>query len=755
MDDANKRDSRLQNDTLTPRSVQNPIEFAFVLLPREGGFVPSILTGWNASSHNLQSTQDSARDNQGAETQRATQSPVPVASPKTVNFDLEPTQSTAPTPGKQFPSRQRQQDDAEPVRFSMLPGDRRPDPVAPITDDDIEDEVNGPHVFIVPEPLSAPQVGKSQENPFSASTNGGRWQLPKSSLVPSYILAGTNRFSRSEIDDFMPQVRGFYNFGQFRQPLFVYGSFMFPSIVRNRAEMFTLPEGVYSQSNQRRLRCSSSDWSGIDLSLQHAAEKMTPAILRGYERWKPKDFSCAAIRGVRRSSFVLEESYEIKGFLIFGLSEEALKCCDELFSGDLLESAYRVRDRKQDTRRRASFLRENVPVTIVLKNGKSLDMNAVSYVWDEAHLDPRNDWNINAFVKSKTFRKLSGGGDETSHWMKEEKKLATTMKMAYVLPGDCLADAISRNSVDDVIELLDQGEDVDAPCQGYGSPLQAAVAKGNEEIVHLLLSYQPDVNTTGGMYGSALICATVLGDEEIARTLLKAGANVLTGDAQYVSPAYQAISHDDQDMVHLLMEDGAWLTRGYGELLDLATERNNKDIIRMLRDYDVRDIYLKRRKALTEESLSDSDSEDSRDGNRGALRRQTSRDKQVALKPGKVLRAVGIQALMLKGKPGKWTGIKGVRVMKAAIGAGVSPDLVDRIAPHLSDISRLIDFLRQAVYDLGDPKAQAKRLGGRSGRGRDDDEITIIELPESRGQSSVGRLHFPQSFLANETNAVQ
>lgn len=105
---------------------------------------------------------------------------------------------------------------------------------------------------------------------------------------------------------------------------------------------------------------------------------------------------------------------------------------------------------------------------------------------------------------------------------------------------------------------------------------------------------------------------------------------------------------------------------------------------------------------------------------------------------------------MMKGKPGKWTGIKSVRVMKATIAAKVPPDLVDRIAPHLSDISRLIEFLRQAVYDLGDPKTQAKRLSGRSRGGYVDDNVSIIELPASRGESSVGyRPQSPESVQAN------
>ena len=755
-----KRDKSIQADSHAPYSDLPPEGLAFVLLPHEGGFLPSIATRSYTPPDDEQAMRDTPCGSQRDGIKDALPPPAPNLSPKIFQFNIHSTQNApapidTPKPNRYKP---QQEQDSEPLRFSMLPGDRRPEPVAPIIDEDIVDEeFNNPQAFIVPEPLSAPQGGKSSER-------------PKSSLVPSYILAGTNRFARSEIDPFLHPVRSPYYFSQVSQPLFVYGSFMFPSILRNRAEQFTAPEGVYSEFHQRRLRTDSSDWDRVDLSLQHAAEKMTPAILSGYERWKPKDFSCAAIQRIPPRYYgPAETSYgEVKGFLIFGLSEEAYKCCDELLiSVEMLEDEYRQRGRKRgsakdssrgrsptrDRRPEAVFRREDVPVTIVLKNGKPVDLNAVSYVWNGAPRGTQKDWDINAFVKSRTFRRLSGGGGEGSGWMKEEKRLAATMKMTFVLPGDCLSDAISRNSVDDVIELLDKGEDVDAPCQGYGRPLQASVAKGNEEIVHLLLSYGPDVNATGGMYGNALICATVLGHEEIARTLIEAGANVLMGSAQYISPAYQAISHDDQDMLHLLLEHGAWLSRGYSELLDLATERNNKEIIGLIRDYDVRDVYVKRKKALTEDSFSDTDSEDSSRGARGTVQRQTTGDKQVALKPGKVLRAVGIQALMMKGTPGKWTGVKGVRVMKAAIAAGVSPDLVDRIAPHLSDISRLIDFLRTAIYELGDPKVQAKRFGGRIGGRHDDQDSTIIELP-FRDRGSVGRHCGSQSCLENKTNAI-
>ena len=242
------------------------------------------------------------------------QRPMPSISPKTLKFDLP---SAAPF-GAQASNKYKEQN-SEFVRFSILPRDRRPEVVARITDvdDDEEEEeegANSPCGFIAPEPLSAPQIGLSDDTMF-ASTDGGRWQPPKSSPVPSYILAGTNRFARSEIDSFMPRTNSLGNFAPVR-PLFVYGNFMFPSVLRHQAARFASEEGFYSERNQRRLRSDFSDWGNIDSSLQHVAEKMTPAILKGYERWKPRDFTCAAIQRVRSSSSTTEKfSVGSYGFL--------------------------------------------------------------------------------------------------------------------------------------------------------------------------------------------------------------------------------------------------------------------------------------------------------------------------------------------------------------------------------------------------------------------------------------------------------
>lgn len=108
----------------------------------------------------------------------------------------------------------------------------------------------------------------------------------------------------------------------------------------------------------------------------------------------------------------------------------------------------------------------------------------------------------------------------------------------------------------------------------------------------------------------------------------------------------------------------------------------------------------------------------------------------LAPKPGDILKAIALQYLTLIGKQGKWTGLKGVRILKAAIDAGLPSGIVDYIAPHLSDITKLIQFLQRAVKDLGSPflvsGSNASKSLGKSSAG-----LTTIDLPASRHRDSV------------------
>jgi hypothetical protein len=606
------------------------------------------------------------------------------------------------------------------VRFSMLSDGRRPEPTIPIRE--VEEESPN-YNFITPEPLDEPilstDVGSTAAGENS-SPNGGL-RIPKSSMAPSYFLASTNRFTRREIETIIPSTR---LSSLVPPPLFVYGSLMFPSILRARAEQFTGAEGIYSETHQRRLKTDASDWSRINFSLQHAAEQMTPARLKGYDRFKPYGLSNACIcKG--------NDGSAVQGFVLFGLSEEALKCCDHLLSGEELKTLYGDRNLKKRGAE-PGFVRRRVEVDISVQGGDVMTIDAVTYnsIYLRSALD--EPWDINKFVRSKTFTKLSGAG-QGSFWMEEETRLASTMGMTLVLSGDALCSAVLRNDKCKLLELLDKGHDINAPCTHYGSILAAAAFRGQGEIVDFLIRRGANVNAVGGEYHTPLIAATAQGHEECARSLLKAGADILAHGGKYISAIYQAVDFGDADLAKMLLEKGAWLTNDYRELLDLAAERGNRGITRMLEDYDVRKLYLlpapKPKIAELPDSRSSEGTEaesqtdlDLENGFVQSRSRDTLEKRRPAPSPLTVIKAIGLQALYLKGQRGKWTGIKGVKILQAALEVGVPETIIEKIRPHMSTYQDIVDYLGTALVQYQEEQNLRRSLCSPGSQG---------ELPSS------------------------
>jgi len=91
----------------------------------------------------------------------------------------------------------------------------------------------------------------------------------------------------------------------------------------------------------------------------------------------------------------------------------------------------------------------------------------------------------------------------------------------------------------------------------------------------------------------------------------------------------------------------------------------------------------------------------------------------VAVKPLTVVRAVVLQALFLKGQRGKWTGIKGVKILRAALDVGVSEKILDQIRPHMSSYQKIVDYLGKALVEMNQEQEASLRkprqIGSESG----------------------------------------
>jgi hypothetical protein len=165
---------------------------------------------------------------------------------------------------------------------------------------------------------------------------------------------------------------------------------MFPTVLRARVESFIGAERGYSKLHQRRLRTDVSDWAKtISFSLQHAAEQMTPAILSGYDRWRSAGLRCAAIEKADMSRPICSNYLragednkcpgEVPGFLIFGLSKEALKCFDYMLCNQKLEELYKKGSGTDNfSFQSGSFKRIRVHVEIGIKGGGSTSTEGVT-----------------------------------------------------------------------------------------------------------------------------------------------------------------------------------------------------------------------------------------------------------------------------------------------------------------------------------------------------------------------------------------
>ena len=645
-------------------------------------------------------------------------------------------------------------------RFTLLPGDRRPEPTAMPASYDEENIDLDAYLAIAPEPLSLPSIGRGF----------GKEQLPSASRAPSYVLAGTNRFTNAEIDAFMSQsyltITG--------PPVFVYGSFMFPSIIKAQADRSL--KGIYSPRYQRRLAPSFQDWRRANFSLKHTAEIMTPAVLKGFDRWKPRGLRCAAIQDARLTRDVIELEHPrrprgagdipmtkllpgyVQGFLVFGLSEETLKTCDELFplkecqsrnwqKSVMARSRSRSREKRSDgldeELPKEHFKRKKVNVDIELKDGRIRNVEASTYVW--AHnFGLEGPWNINDFIKRPCFASSSESQKNDERWRAEEHELAKTMKMVYALPGDALARAVKEGNTEAVETLLDDGDDVNGACHMYGTPLQTAVVTVNEEMVRFLVDEGADVNKKGGQYHTPLLAAVVCGHEKIVSFLLRHQAEVLVDCGRYISALYQAVSHSNEEIVYLLLERGAWLSQGYNELLDLAAERGNEAIMDLLVEYDVRKIHYDLR-AYREY--------------RGRLERRSkysNKGQELSMISGAVLRAVISQALMLKGSHGTWQGRKGVEVLKAALEAGAPESVINSIGDNLKTVSSVIDYFRNAATELLNPQPPSTKNLESSHDGDANIEEVSDSSESSDGPDDHATLVASGSFSAsNEVSQVQ
>ena len=496
---------------------------------------------------------------------------------------------------------------------------------------------------------------------------------------------------------------------------------MFPSILTSRSRGFIVSEGIYSSARERRLRTTADDWNHFTEHIQNAAASMTPAVLQGYERFR---FSGSDLAYVKKS----ENSALSKtpGFLVYGLSSEALACLDSLLEEGGPKHAFNDRSKGEEKWGRTQMERNNVKVSINAIGGDRVEIDAFTFViTKDKSLEggKTRQWDVNEFSRSPLFNKLNDMLPN-GELIAQEKSIASAIGTTLELPGDHLVANVLQNKANDLETLLYERYDVDAPSAEYGTALQAAAVKGNLHVLQILIEAGANVNARGGPYGCPLIAAVVENQTAAVKLLLRYRANVFTPGGRYISAIYQAVDFSNVEVTHMLLEKGAWLTDDYGELLDLAAERGNHYIRNELETYDVRDFQPAR--GVLEQSSSRGKRSTTplqlrsgeKDQDQDMVKRQTSNSLQRSGPVGVVLL---LEAARLRGQGGKWTGIKGVTLLRLALANGVSENIIKNIRPFMHSWPSIQRFLAGAFQGkLGDmlqPVQHTNLLGGEESLG--------------------------------------
>jgi ankyrin repeat protein len=87
-------------------------------------------------------------------------------------------------------------------------------------------------------------------------------------------------------------------------------------------------------------------------------------------------------------------------------------------------------------------------------------------------------------------------------------------------------DAIKRDNVQIVLDLLGRGVDVNALDRHGQTALMLAAHAGHREVVEILIAHRANLNITAKFGLSALMLAVVAEHAEVARLLVKAGADL-------------------------------------------------------------------------------------------------------------------------------------------------------------------------------------------------------------------------------------
>ena len=165
--------------------------------------------------------------------------------------------------------------------------------------------------------------------------------------------------------------------------------------------------------------------------------------------------------------------------------------------------------------------------------------------------------------------------------------LATGALHAQNSNASIIFKAVEKNDLEKLKTLIESGMDAGVQDMLNNTPLHIAAFHGYDEAINLLVAHGADVNAVNEAGRTPLYEAVRVGHKAAVNALLSNGADVRMRYASSKSSVlHLAVKDDNYQVAGLLLDSGAdpKARNVQGDRpLDIAKDRKNKDMVRLLK----------------------------------------------------------------------------------------------------------------------------------------------------------------------------
>lgn len=285
--------------------------------------------------------------------------------------------------------------------------------------------------------------------------------------------------------------------------------------------------------------------------------------------YRCSELSLSALQVIARLNRYLSENNSDWKLMLFGRAHEMPDLCISQLNADYVHQGDQILASASDFKRKFSqaspYLAALIILALAFYFGKDFSSSttanetvlAISLDDQQTPTDTSYDsdlpiWEHRVTEFEAAMRQFE---NRASKGIERPQRLVPTEPISYMTTE--LVEVLENNQLNKVIQLLDQGININAVSENQETALILATMNDDIDTVNWLLKHGASVNLTDAADRSALYYAAVQGNLSIAEQLLAGGAQLQSSSRLNKTPLMAAVHNNHVEVARLLIDAGS------------------------------------------------------------------------------------------------------------------------------------------------------------------------------------------------------